>query len=395
MQFNINSKTLLTHMLAVSKVVSTKNSIDVLNNFLFEVKGETLTIIGSDKENTLVARIPVSGVEGEASFAVNVKKMVDLFKEMPAQGITFEVDTQTYEIKVKCLNGTFNIVGIDGGQFPRPKPQEDDVFSFTIPSTEVPKSLDKTVFAAGTDTMRPIMMGVLWDIKPDSIVFVASDTHKLVRFINSAVKPGLEGSFILPIKPANVLASILEKKEDKEKKDAEAPETEEVAEVAKPDNLLTVKFDSKSVVFENETYTLECRFISGKYPNYGAVIPQSSPFVIALDKSTMLNVVKRVSIFATDGGLIQLTIADNKVLFQAQDPEMLSSGREYIPCDYDGAPLTMGFNKDCLIDVLNNLSVNDIYLKITDTTRPGVFVPQENKENEDWLVLVMPMMVPR
>lgn len=392
MQFNINSKTLLTHMLAVSKVVSTKNSIDVLNNFLFEVKGETLTIIGSDKENTLVARIPVSGVEGEASFAVNVKKMVDLFKEMPAQGITFEVDTQSYEIKVICLNGTFNIVGIDGEQFPRPKPQEENVFAFTIPSSELPKSLDKTVFAAGTDTIRPIMMGVLWDIKPDSIVFVASDTHKLVRFINSAVKPGLEGSFILPIKPANVLASILEKKEEKEKKDAEAPE--EAAEVAQPD-MLTVKFDSKSVVFENETYTLECRFISGKYPNYNGVIPQSSPIVIAIDKSAMLNVVKRVSIFATNGGLIQLTIADNKVLFQAHDPEMLSSGREYIPCDYDGAPLTMGFNKDCLIDVLNNLTANDIYLKITDTTRPGVFVPMENKENEDWLALVMPMMVPR
>ena len=241
-----------------------------------------------------------------------------------------------------------------------------------IPASEIPKSIDKTVFAAGTDTMRPIMMGILWDIKPDSIVFVASDTHKLVRYINSSVKPGVEGSFILPTKPASILSSIL----------------------AKEDGDVKVAFDSKSVSFETETYTLICRFINGKYPNYNAVIPQNNPYEITVDRQLLLNAIKRVGIFATDGGLVQLQFSDNNIFIKAQDVEYSTSAEECLSCEYSGESLSMGFNKDKIIEVLNNVGVDNILIKISDPARPGLFLPVEQKENEDLLVLLMPMMIP-
>lgn len=372
MKFSVSSKVMLAHLSAVSKVVSTKSNIAILSNFLFVVKDGKLIVTGTDKESTIVANVPVEDVEGELSFAISVKKLLDLFKEMPEQGVTFEVDENTFETSIRCLNGEFKFAGLDGAEFPEREAHEEELFSMTIPASEIPRSLDKTIFAAGTDPMRPVMMGILWDIKEDSIVFVSSDTHKLARYINKSVKPNIQGSFILPVKIAAVLTSILEKQEQN----------------------VVVSFDSKSVMFEAGDYLLECRFINGKYPNYNAVIPQNNPYEITVDKNALLNVVKRVSIFATDGGLIQMNISNNQLLLKATDPEMLSNAEERLACEYQGEDLSIGFHKDRLIEVLNSFNVDNIIIKISDPARPGLFLPVEQKEDEDWVVLVMPMMIP-
>lgn len=372
MKFSVSSKVMLAHLSAVSKVVSTKSNIAILSNFLFVVKNGKLIVTGTDKESTIVANVPVEDVEGELSFAISVKKLLDLFKEMPEQGVTFEVDENTFETSIRCLNGEFKFAGLDGAEFPEREAHEEELFSMTIPASEIPRSLDKTIFAAGTDPMRPVMMGILWDIKEDSIVFVSSDTHKLARYINKSVKPNIQGSFILPVKIAAVLTSILEKQEQD----------------------VVVSFDSKSVMFEAGDYLLECRFINGKYPNYNAVIPQNNPYEITVDKNALLNVVKRVSIFATDGGLIQMNISNNQLLLKATDPEMLSNAEERLACEYQGEDLSIGFHKDRLIEVLNSFNVDNIIIKISDPARPGLFLPVEQKEDEDWVVLVMPMMIP-
>ena len=372
MKFSVSSKVMLAHLSAVSKVVSTKSNIAILSNFLFVVKDGKLIVTGTDKESTIVANVPVEDVEGELSFAISVKKLLDLFKEMPEQGGTFEVDENTFETSIRSLNGEFKFAGLDGAEFPEREAHEEDLFSMTIPAAEIPRSLDKTIFAAGTDPMRPVLMGILWDIKEDSIVFVSSDTHKLARYINKSVKPNIQGSFILPVKIAAVLTSILEKQEQD----------------------VVVSFDSKSVMFEAGDYLLECRFINGKYPNYNAVIPQNNPYEITVDKNALLNVVKRVSIFATDGGLIQMNISNNQLLLKATDPEMLSNAEERLACEYQGEDLSIGFHKDRLIEVLNSFNVDNIIIKISDPARPGLFLPVEQKEDEDWVVLVMPMMIP-
>lgn len=372
MKFTISSKILLTHLSAVNKVVSSKNAIAILDNFLFTLKNNILVVTGTDKENTVIARIELLESEGEGAFALNVKRILDLLKELPDQGMTFEINEETYEIHLQYQNGDYKFVGVDGNEFPQMEESGEEKFEMLIPAKEIPKSIDKTVFAAGTDTMRPIMMGILWDIKPDSIVFVASDTHKLVRYINSSVAPGIEGSFILPTKPASILSSIL----------------------AKEDGDVKVAFDSKSVSFETETYTLICRFINGKYPNYNAVIPQNNPYVITVDRQLLLNAIKRVGIFATDGGLVQLQFTDNNIFIKAQDVEYSTSAEECLSCEYSGENFSMGFNKDKIIEVLNNVVVDNVLIKISDPARPGLFLPVEQKENEDLLVLLMPMMIP-
>lgn len=372
MKFTIPSKTLLTHLSAVSKVVSPKNTIAILDNFLFALKNNVLVVTGTDQENTITARIELLESEGEGTFAVNVKRMLELLKELPDQGLVFEINDENFEIHLQYHNGDYNFVGIDGREYPQKENVVEDKLEMVIPASEITKSIEKTIFAVGTDQLRPIMMGVLWDIKPEEIVFVASDTHKLVRYTNSRIVPNIEGSFILPSKPASILSNILSKA------------TEDVK----------VSLDSKSVSFETPTYTLTCLFINGKYPNYNAAIPQNNPYEIIVDRVMLLNAIRRVAVFATEGGLIQLEISNSKIFIKSQDLEYSTSAKECLDCDYSGDPLTVGFNKDKIIEVLSNIGVDNIVLKLSAPGRPGLFLPIEQSEKEDWLALLMPMVVP-
>ena len=371
MKFTIPSKVLLSHLSAVSKVVSQKSSIAILDNFLFTLKDNMLIVKGTDTENTITARIDLLESEGEGSVAVNVKRMLDLLKELNDEALQFEIDDNTFEIHLQYHNGDYNFVGVNGADYPKKEVVEDDALEMVVSAEEITKGIEKTIFAVGTDPMRPIMMGVLWDIKPDSIVFVGSDIHKLVRYINNRIAPGIEGSFVLPSKPANILSGILSKEGGDVK----------------------IVMNSKTVLFETAGYTIECSYINGKYPNYNAAIPQNNPYEIIVDRTVLLNAIRRVAVFATEVGLVQFEISEGKIFVKSQDLEYSTSAKECIDCDYSGDPLSLGFNKDKIIEVLSNVKGDNVILRMSGAGRAGLFLPMEQEKDEEWLALLMPMRV--
>ncbi len=371
MRFNIPSKVLSTHLNAVSKVVNSKNSISILDNFLFVLNENELVITGSDQETTLTTVVPVLESEGEGKFAVNVKWILDLLKELPDQALTFEINDDNLEINIFYLNGKFNFIGINGDEFPQKENIEEANVTMVLPSAEIAKGIDQTIFAVGVDDLRPQMMGILWDIKPNEITFVASDTHKLVRCINSAVVPGIESSFILPTKPASILRNILQKNEGEVK----------------------LSIDSTSATFELSNYTMNCRFVKGKYPNYNSVIPTDSPFSLIVERQSLLNAVRRVAVFANGGGLVKLEIHSEEIRLKVLDMDFSTSAEETVACDYKGEDMIIGFNSARIIEVLNNISADTILAKFSGPSRAGIFLPLEQKDNEDILVLIMPMVI--
>ncbi|MFI3240667.1 MAG: DNA polymerase III subunit beta [Bacteroidales bacterium] len=371
MKFNIQSKMLLSHLTAISKVVNSKNAISILECFLFVLDGDNVVITGSDQETTLTATVEVMNAEGEGKFAINAKCILELLKELPDQGLSFEINDENFEINIFYQNGKFNFIGFNGNEFPQKEISSDINATMVLPADEVAKAIDRTLFAVGMDDLRPIMMGILWDIKPDGIIFVASDTHKLVRYTNSRITPEIEASFILPTKPASVLRNILQK------------ET----------NDITIKIDEKSATFQMKGYTLNCRFINGKYPNYNSVIPQNNPFNMEIDRVSLLNAVRRVSVFASVGGLVKCELRENEVLLKTQDIDFSTWAEEVVPCNYSGDGMIMGFNNAMIIDVLNNLNSESIEVKLSDPSRAGLFIPMDQSEDEKLLILLMPMMV--
>lgn len=374
MKFTVQSKALYNQALAVSRVINSKNAMAVLNNFLFTVTGNELTITASDVENTVTAKVAVNSLETDGSFCVDARKIVDLLKELPDQGITFDVNDSNFAIKISSLNGDFNLIGLNGLQYPQTDAEEKDGnnLTFRIPAQQILNGLENTLFAVGHDEIWPQMMGIFWDIKPDNITFVSTDSRKLVKYTDSTGKPNVEGSFILPSKPAAILKNLIGKAEGE----------------------VEVNITGKSGTFTVDDFTLNCRFIKGTFPDYNRVIPQTNPYSVTVDRLQFLNALKRVAVFVEQGhGMVKLQIEPQKLTLQSQDIALCTSGLETLPCTFTGTKLIIGFGAPLLIEICSTMKSDEMEIKLADPSRPGLFLPSENPEGTELLMLLMPMNV--
>ena len=372
MKFNVSSKTLHSFVSSVSKVINSKNALTILNSFLFELDGDILTVKASDMENSLVGRVRVTEVEGRGSFCLDARRIVELLKEMPDQGITFEIDDDNFEVNITYPNGKYNTVAINGLEYPSGAAQaEGESMTFICPTEQVMKGIENTLFAVGNDDLRPQMMGILWDVKPDRIVFVATDTRKLVKYTNALSEPGVEGSFILPFKPASVLKNVFGKEEE-----------------------IRVTVTQKSVKFEAAQFTLSCSLIKGNFPDYNRVIPTNNPYSLTVDRQSLMNAIRRVCVFGDGGnGLVKFKLTADNLTLRAQDNSFGTSGTESVPCNYEGNELLIGFGSPYLLESLATIGTPDVVVKLADPSRAAVFRPSDDEEKTEMLVLLMPMNI--
>ena len=372
MKFIVSSTALLSHLQAISKVINSKNTLPILDCFLLELKGSTLTLTAADSETRMVTSLEVNEAEGNGKLAVNAKNLLDPLKELPEQPLTFEINNDNLETFIYFHNGKYNFIGQSGEDYPQPKELKDTAISLTIEPQILFSGINRTLFASADDELRPVMNGVYFDITPDDLTFVASDGHKLVRCKTLAAKGTERASFILPKKPANLLKALLPK-------EAETVE---------------IRFDENNAYIKMASYTMTCRFIEGRYPNYNSVIPQNNTNKVNLDRLAFLNALKRVSVFSNQASnLIRLQLSDKNIIVSAQDIDFSTAAEETIPCEYAGTTMNIGFKSSFLIEILNNIPASDISLELSDPSRAGLIIPVENEENEDLLMLLMPMML--
>ena len=372
MKFDVSSTALLSRLQTLGKVIASKNTMPILDSFLFELKGNQLTITASDSDTRLTSSMEVLNAEGEGLFAISSKRLLEPLKELPEQPLLFEINDENMEIFIHYQNGKYNFIGQKGDAYPQQKPLSEDAMSFAIAAEILLSGINKTFFAMADDELRPVMNGVYFDFAPDSLTFVASDGHKLVRMQNKTIQTGHRASFILPKKPANLLKLLL------------AKDTEEVK----------VRFDSNSAYFLTSSSEMVCRLIEGRYPNYNSVIPKENPFKAVLDRIAFANALKRVSVFSNLAtGLLKLRFMDNLLEISGQDIEFSTAAEETIVCQFAAEELCIGFKGAFLIDILNSISSEEIVFELADPTRPGVITPMENEADEELLMLLMPMML--
>lgn len=371
MKFNIDGKLLQQQLSAVNKVINSKNALSILDNFLFELNGSELMITGSDQENTVKAKLEVMDCDGSGKIAIPAKTILEITKEISNQPLTFSLNDQTGEIDLVFLNGRFRFMGINAEEFPKGDNLEEDAVSFTVPAGVVLKGIENTVYAVSQENIRPIMTGIYWDIHNEEIVFVASDTHKLVRYINKEVAPGFERGFIMPSKPANILKGIIGK-----------------------EDVVNIKIGSKGAQFSFGDFSLTCRFIKGNYPNYNRVIPTDNPYTVTVDRQSMLNAMRRVAIFASKASnLVKMEMHPGIMRLAAQDLDYGTSAEERVMCDFEGDDITIGFNSAFTVEILNNMKGDTTVIKLSDPARPGIFQPLEQEPNTELTTIQMPMQV--
>ena len=372
MKFSVSSSALLSLLATTGKVISNKNTLPILDYFLMELKGDQLKVTTSDLETTLVSSITVDNVESEGVIAAPAKQLLDSLKEFAEIPLTIDCNDQTFEIKLNWKWRFLSNHGASAVSYPALPALSEDKKELTFDVDTLVNGINKTIFATADDELRPIMNGVYINIEPESITFVATDAHKLVKYA-SEQHSELTAAFILPKKPANLLKGMLLKEE--------AP--------------VKVSFDSKNMLFNLKNHTLVGRLIEGSYPNYNAVIPANNPNKVLIDRIELVNGIKRVAVCSNPAtNLIRMDIADNKIDLTAQDIDYSMSANETISCSYDGQPITIGFKSTFLVEILSNIETPTVVIELADSTRAGVFKPvYDEKQSSDTLMLLMPMMI--
>ena len=371
MRFTISSTALFSHLQAISRVINSKNSLPILDCFLLELVDGTLHMTASDNETTLSTSIEVNEYEGEGRLAVSSKTLLEALKEIPEQPLNFHI-ADNLEIKVEYLNGQYSLMGQNAMEYPQAQELGQNAVQVTIPSAILMSGINRSIFATADDELRPVMNGIYFDITTEDLPLVASDGHKLVRCRSFATQGSEKAAFILPKKPANLLKNLLPKEQGD----------------------VQIGFDDRNAVFTLENYRMVCRLIEGRYPNYNSVIPQNNPHKATIDRALFISALRRVSVFSSQASsLIKLSLSENAMKISAQDIDFSTSAVETISCQYDGNDMSIGFKSSFLIDILNNISSQNIVIELADPSRAGVIVPEEQEENEDLLMLLMPMML--
>ena len=372
MKFTVTSTVLNKCLSTLGKLINSKNSMQILECILFEVKEGKLLMTASDAENTMQKYIYLDTSDGDGAFCVRYIDIQNAVKELPEQPIEFDIDMENYITKVTYQNGNYNFVGLGANEYPSKMPMSENTNEVKVEEKALFDSINRAAFAMASEQLRQVMNGILFEFKPDMMVAVATDGHKLV--CNKTVVEGnaVQASFILPKKPALFLKNILTNSEQQ----------------------ATIKFDEKTAEIVFEDGTLQCRLIEGTYPNYQSVIPQNNPNKIVIDRNTLQSALRRVIPFADESNhLVKLHIENNMINLEAKDFNFEKSAREQVACEYTGTPLNIGFNSASMNEMLQNMYGSDLNIELADPSKPGVITPVEQPEKQELLMLIMPMLL--
>ena len=372
MRFTVSSTALSSKLQALSKVINSKNSMPILECFLFEINGQQLSMTASDGENVMKSTIALDAADADARFAVPSATVLEAMRELPEQPLQFDVDLNSKNIIIHYQNGVYNFTAQNADEYPLVQPISGDSRSINLSCELLSENLNRTLFATGQDELRPVMNGVYFDLTSEGLAIVASDGHKLVRNINFNIKTDQPAAFILPKKPATLLKNIL----------------------GKDAGDVTIRFNERNVEITFTDTVLNSRLIEGRYPNYNSVIPKNNPNRLTIDRKVFISALRRVLPFASESSQqIRLTLEMGLMKLSSQDIDFSTSAEEKLTCDYTGQNMSIGFKGSSLTEILTNLDCENVDLLLADPSRAGIIVPSQQKEGEDVLMLIMPMLL--
>lgn len=369
MKFIVSSTALLKQLQQISGVINANTVLPILEDFLFEVDKNRLTVVATDLETVMKVQLDVEARE-TGRVCIPAKILIDSLKNISDQPLTFNID-KNFGVELTSDNGKYKVMGENPDNFPK-EPVADDTSSFTMSSSALVTAINKSLFAVSTDDLRPAMTGVFFEMTKDSLQFVATDAHRLVRYKRTDVKCPKTDSLIVPKKPLNLLKSALPDNEDE----------------------LTISYNSNHLFVQHGTTQMSCRLIDARFPDYKVVIPVDNPYKLTVSKADFQGALRRVSIFSNKStNQVVLNISGSELQLAAQDIDFSFEGNERMKCQYNGEDLQIAFNAKFLIEMLNAAETEEVVIELSTPTKAGILKPAESEENEDLLMLVMPLML--
>jgi DNA polymerase-3 subunit beta len=372
MRFTLSSTALSAKLTALSRVINSKNALPILGDFLFEIDNNTLYLTASDSENVMKTQVELTESDDNFRFAIGNHDMLEAIKGISEQPVTFDVSLDQNLVKISYQNGLFSLPIDNADEYPVAQPVGDFAKTITLSNAILAENINRSIFATAQDELRPVMNGIYFDLTADHLAVVASDGHKLVRNKVFSIKSDEPSAFILPKKPANLLKNLL----------------------GKDGGDVTIRFDERNAEVNYGDGVLQCRLIEGRYPNYNSVIPQNNPNEVRVDRLGLLSALRRVQPFANDSSnLVRFHVEGSTLQLDAEDYDFSKTATERMTCDYNGSPLSIGFKGNAFIEVLSNIECQDVLIQLADSSRAGLVLPSEQPENQEIVMLMMPMLL--
>jgi DNA polymerase III subunit beta len=370
MKFIVSSSYLLKQLSAIKGVITTNPVVPILENFLFEITDGTLKVTASDLQTSMITEIEVEAKEN-GSIAVPAKILLETLSNLPEQPVTISVDEDTYSIEISSDNGRYKLSGENATDFPK-VPEVSNGFSVNISSDVLATAINNTFFATSNDELRPAMTGVYVKLDETNTTFVATDGHRLVRYRRVDVAADVTNSMIIPRKALNLLKATLPSENTN----------------------VSVEFNVSNAYFKLDHVRMICRLIDERFPDYDNVIPLDNNNIMTIDRLEFLSSMKRIAIYANKTThQVRIKITGSELMISAEDLDFSNEANERLSCDHDGGDIEIGFNAQFLIQMLSNLESKKVSFKLQAANKAGLLVPVDKDENEDLLMLVMPVML--
>lgn len=371
MNFIVSSSALLKQVNRIAGVIPSRSVLPIIENFLFEIKGDKLKISTTNLEISMQTSIKIESRGGDVKVAIPARILLDVLKALPEQPITFSVDEETFAIELSSENGKYKLSGENGLDFPK-IPSATKTSSAELPVNTLLRAINKTLFAASTDEDKTALNGVFFSLSKSGMTFVATDAHRLVRYQRVDVKASEKASFIVPHKALNLVKGSFEPSDD----------------------MVKVDYNDSNAFFRTGDMLLVCRLIDQKYPDYENVIPTDNPGKMTVDRKELLGTVKRVNIFANKTShQVRFKVTGNELTVSAEDLDFANEAKESLKCHYEGDDLEIGFNASLLVDVINNAETDELLIELSTPNRAGIIFPSTQFDGETLLMLVMPVML--
>jgi DNA polymerase III subunit beta len=369
MKFIVSSSALLKQLQQISGVINSNTVLPILEDFLFEIEKNKLTVVATDLETVMKVHLDIESKEG-GKVCIPAKILLDSLKNIAEQPLTFSID-KNFGIEITSDNGKYKVMGENPDNFPK-EPAADDANSFAMSSSALVSAISKAIFAVSSDDLRPAMTGVFFELDKNGATFVATDAHRLVKYTRTDVSCPKKDTFIVPKKPLSLLKNSLPNNEDE----------------------LTVSYNSNHLFVKHGGTELVCRLIDARFPDYKVVIPIDNPYKMIVNKNDFQNALRRVSVFSNKStNQVALSITGSELQLAAQDVDFSFEGNERMKCQYDGEDLQIAFNAKFLIEMLNGADTEEIVMELSTSTKAGIIKPSDQADNEELLMLVMPLML--
>jgi DNA polymerase III subunit beta len=370
MKFTVSSSYLLKQLSSINGVITTNPVVPILENFLFEIGDSKLIVTASDLQTSMITEIKVDTTES-GSIAVPARILLDTLKNLPEQPVSFVIDEETYSVEIHSDNGHYKLAGENAADFPR-VPVVSEGQSVEVSTEVLSSAINNTIFATSNDELRPAMTGVYLNLSDDNMTFVATDGHRLIRYKRTDVSASEPNELIIPRKALNLLKATLPSE----------------------NTLVDIQFNVSNAFFRFNNVQLICRLIDERFPQYENVIPADNDNVMYINREEFLGSLKRIAIYANKTThQVRLKISGDELLISAEDLDFSNEASENLRCEHEGEDIEIGFNAKFLIEMLNNLDADEIKLQLSQPNRAGLILPKEKEENEDILMLVMPVML--